>query len=91
MADIPFWKHDDADLTSEIPHDQADDDSPITIGEHTFHWQEGIAADVHLQDDDGNEVGRVFIPYDPDNQPSEADLARGSQSVFPRHGLCGPS
>jgi len=83
MVDTPFWmRDDDADLTNDTPADLDDDDSPITIGEHTFHWQEGIAADVHLQDDDGNEVGRVFLPYDPDNQPSEADMLAEANQYF---------
>lgn len=86
MADIPdtpFWKRgDDAESINETPTGLADDDAPITIGEHTFYWQEGIAADVHLQDDDGNEVGRVFIPYGPDSQPSEADMLAEANQYF---------
>jgi len=77
-TDIPFWKQ-------TLPEDDTatgDDPKPgdmLTIGGHKFVWTESVRAEVSLLDS-GKDLGRVYIPYDPNNKPGEDEvLAQASR------------
>ena len=82
---IPFWKQtppegDTAAQTSVS--DTGDDPKPgdvVMVGGHEFVWTESVRAEVSLLDS-GKDLGRVYIPYDPNNKPGEDDmLARATR------------
>lgn len=79
MSDTPFWERDDNDdghRDTPAPEPPAADDTPdsITIDGHTFVRTPGVAAHVTWTDDDGRDMGTAYIPYDPDQQPSEEEV-----------------
>lgn len=46
---------------------------PFTMAGHEFRWSEGPTATATLHDSDGNELGTVHIPFDPETQQSGDD------------------
>jgi len=48
---------------------------PFTMAGHEFRWSEGPIATATLHDSDGNELGTVHIPFDPETQqPGDDDM-----------------
>lgn len=80
MTDTPFWKQAPDDVEGESEPAAAED--VITINGHEFHWTEGVRAQVEYFDDDGRKRGGVYIPYDPDNQPSEEHVLAEADRLF---------
>lgn len=85
MTDTPFWRQvtpDDGDLKLTMPAEASEGDDVLTINGHEFKWTEGVRAEVKYTDDDGRELGAVYVPYDPDNQPSEEDMLAEGDRLF---------
>jgi hypothetical protein len=84
MTDTPFWKRTPADPECEpqTSAEPANTDDVLIINGHEFRWTEGVRAKIQYQDSDGHDVGSVYIPYDPDNQPSEEDVLTEADRLF---------
>ncbi len=93
MSETPFWKSDsagDADLQplagAPASHDhQPNERKPgevFIVGGHEFRWVEGPQAEVQLTDGDGNDLANVYLPYAPDNQPSEEDVLAEADRLY---------
>ncbi len=86
-TDTPFWKQtppEDDTAAQTPPPDTPDDPKPgdvLTIGGHEFVWTEGVRAEVNLLDS-GKDLGRVYIPCDPDNRPGEDEVLAEARRFY---------
>jgi hypothetical protein len=86
----PFWRQeppaDDSipgETASDTPAEKTNEPpQTITVGGHEFTWTEGVRAEVTLSDEEGNNLGTIFIPYDPDNQPPEEEVFAQANQLF---------
>lgn len=55
---------------------------PFMIGEHEFRWSEGPIATANFYDGEGNELGIVHVPFDPETQQPDDDLLKEAENFF---------
>lgn len=56
---------------------------PFTTNGHEYRWSEGPIAVANFLDKDGNELGSVHIPFDPDTQqPGDDDMLKEAEHFF---------
>jgi len=55
---------------------------PFTVGEHEFRWSEGPMLTGTVRDENGNELGTVHLPFDPDTQRPDDDMAEDARRYF---------
>lgn len=55
---------------------------PFMVGDHEFRWSEGPMVEAIVSNDDGHELGRVHVPFDPETQQPPDDMIEEARRFF---------